>query len=85
MSSGSGRLRVWPGDYGVASAEPYSLQVLTYAKINRADVRIEYGRMPQWRPIPSIEYQGVVVKIVADIFTTIRVFVCVFILVIFIY
>lgn len=85
MSGGAGRLRVWPGDYGVPSAEPYSLQVLTYAKINRADVRIDYGRMPQWLPIPSIEYQRVVVKVVSDIFTTIRVFVSVLFLVKFMY
>lgn len=73
--SGAGRLRVWPGDYGVPSADPYSLQVLTYAKINRSDVRIEYGRMPHWLPIPSIEYQSIVVKTLPDIFTTICVFV----------
>lgn len=75
MSGGSGRLRVWPGDFGVPSADPYSLQVLTYAKINVADVRVEYGRVPQWMPIPSIEYQGIVVKRIPDIFTTVRVFV----------
>lgn len=49
-----GQLRVWKDAYGAPSLEPTSLQILTYIRFNRLtkNVRIIYGSVPQWAPIP---------------------------------
>lgn len=48
-----GSLRVWKGDYGAPSLDSISLQALSYVKFTGAKVRITYGSLPQWAPIPS--------------------------------
>lgn len=47
-----GQLTVWKGSYGAPSLDATSLQAMAYIKFNAANIKISYGLIPQWAPIP---------------------------------
>lgn len=71
----AGELRVWKDAYGAPSLDPVSLQALTYIKINRftGRIKIVYGRVPQWAPIPGYRNAKGQYKTAGDIIQAIRV------------
>lgn len=70
----TGQLRVWKGSYGAPSLDPSSLQALVYVKINGLSNRIKivYGLVPQWAPIPSYKDDKINCESTADIMQSIH-------------
>lgn len=62
-----GQLRVWRGAYGAPSLEPTSLQALAYVNFNGVSVKIIYGLVPQWAPIPRYKDSNGQYETAADI------------------
>lgn len=70
----TGELRVWNGAYGAPSLDPTSLQALVYVRINHltSRIRIIYGLVPQWSPIPSYKKGKIQYDTAADIMQAIH-------------
>lgn len=70
-----GQLRVWKGAYGAPSLEPTSLQALAYVNFNAVSVKIIYGLVPQWAPIPRYKNSNGQYEAAVDIMQAVKVLV----------
>ncbi|KAF2883451.1 hypothetical protein ILUMI_22718 [Ignelater luminosus] len=50
-------VRVWEGDFGVPSVDPFCLYLMTMLKVRKVNVTFENACMPSWRSIPSIQFE----------------------------